>query len=738
MGRPLLSTYRLQRIRFKEIERRLDYFARLGITHLYLSPVLKARPGSGHGYDVVDHSSIDEELGGEEDYRELIERAKEKGIGIIQDIVPNHMAIHHTNWRLMDILEKGRLSRYYDYFDFYGEDAKIRIPILEDDPEKILDKIRVKVVNNKIHIEYGGLLFPTRSGSEAFTEDKLKLIENQYYQLVSWKSYPSYRRFFAINDLIGVRVENDWVFHESHDKILSFDVDGYRVDHIDGLFDPEGYIDMLRKRAGDRYVIVEKILGIGERLREWMGDGTTGYDFLNYSGLLFTDNEEEISRIYEDFIGRKIDLDELIRESKRMVISTMFRRDIERISRLMGVGFEELVDFLLCIPVYRTYLSPRGYREDLDLISRCSNRIRDLVENSEEALKAYMKLQQYMPAIYAKAYEDSVLFIYNRLISLNEVGSDLRLYSIDCDQFHRFNMERVGRYSFNATSTHDTKYSEDVRMRVSSLSEIPEEWGRAVKRFSEVLSPGIDRNDEYRFYQVLIGSYEGYSEEYRERLKGHVIKMLREAKIHTSWEKIDEEYERKALKLVDKALDDQRFQEIFSPLWEKVKIMGMIKSLSLTTLKITSPGVADIYQGTESWRYLLTDPDNRLPVNFDELERKLPEKFHISLLENMEDGRIKMLLTAKLLNLRKSMERFFIESSYKPLKTPPGFCGYVRGDRVLVIVRTLVTKSIEKEIKISRGSYVDVITGEYIEGERIRVDDIRQKIPVILVKEANK
>ena len=701
----LLSTYRLQPMKFSEIREKLDYFVKLGITHLYLSPVLKARPGSTHGYDVVDHSVINEELGGEEEYRKLISEAKRKGLGIVQDIVPNHMAVHHTNWRLMDVLKKGKESKYYYYFDFY-EEEKIRIPILGD------RNFKITYVNNEPYVDYYGNLFPINEESKKYLNDINALLKNQHYELVDWKDYPSYRRFFNVNELIAVRQEIDWVFEESHKKILSFDVDAFRVDHIDGLFDPEKYLRKLKSRSG-KMIFVEKILSFGEKLRWDFIEGTTGYDFLNYSNLLFTDNEEKMTEIYRKILD--VDLERLIVETKKKIIDSMFKHDIERIAKMLGVTYDELKEFLSCLKVYRTYITEED-RRDEEIVKQCSPKVYEAMKKN---VKAFMKLQQYMPAVFAKAYEDTVLFIYNRLISLNEVGSDLRYYSIPCEEFHKFNLSRVGSLSFNATSTHDTKFSEDVRMRISAISEIPDEWEKKVNEWHEILSPSIDKNDEYRLYQTLVGSFEGFTEEYKERLKNHMRKALREAKVHTDWVNPNEGYENKVLSLIDRMFENERFKESFLEFEEKIDKMGKIKSLSLLTLKVTSPGVADFYQGLENFRYLLTDPDNRRPVTFGEI----PEKYSEDLFDN---GKIKAYVTRVLLNLRKEMGDFFINSSYEPLSLPKGLCGYIRGDKVLVIVKTLSYAT--KEIEIG-GEYIDVITGERVRG-KVKID----KLPLVLVK----
>lgn len=704
----LLSTYRLQPIKFTEIRRNLDYFVKLGVTHLYLSPVLKARPSSSHGYDVVDHSSINDELGGEEEYKKLIDEARRKGLGIIQDIVPNHMAVHHTNWRLVDALKNGKGSKYYSYFDFYEEEEKIKIPILGD------RNFKITWVNNEPFVDYNGNLFPINEESKKYLNNIEELLLHQYYETVDWREYPSYRRFFAVNELIAVRQELDWVFEESHDKILQFDVDGFRIDHIDGLYNPEEYLLRLKTKTGDKkFIFVEKILSINEKLRWDFIDGTTGYDFLNYSNLLFTDNEGKISEIYNKIFD--VNLDKLIVETKKKIIDSMFKHDIERIAKSLGLPYEEVREFLSCLKIYRTYITEKDWRDE-DLIKQCSPKVYEAMKRN---VNAFMKLQQYMPAVYAKSYEDTVLFIYNRLISLNEVGSDLHYYSIPCEEFHKFNMGRVGSLSFNATSTHDTKFSEDVRMRISSISEIPGEWEKKVNEWHELLSPAIDRNDEYRLYQTLVGSFEGFNDDYKERLKNHMSKALREAKVNTDWANPNVAYENKVFSTIDRMFESEKFKESFMEFEKLIDEMGKIKSLSLVALKVTSPGVPDFYQGLENFRYLLTDPDNRRPVTFEDL----PEKFSYNLFNS---GKIKAYVTRVLLKFRKELGDFFLTSSYKPLKLERGLCGYMRGDKVIVIIKTLASRDYTITLN---DEYTDIITGERLRGQ-VRVE----KLPLVLIK----
>ncbi|RFA97640.1 malto-oligosyltrehalose synthase [Pyrobaculum aerophilum] len=723
------ATYRLQLNKdftFYNVIENLDYFKELGISHLYLSPILKARPGSTHGYDVVDHSKINEELGGEEGYYKLVEEARKRGIGIIQDVVPNHMAIHHTNWRLMDLLRNWKKSRYYHYFDHYGED-KLVLPILEGPLEELIDKGLLKVENG--HIIYRELKFPINDEGLKFlkklgcpagtclTKDNLfKLLSLQYYELKHWKEYPNYRRFFAINDLIAVRVELEEVFKESHEVITKLPVDGLRIDHIDGLYDPHQYINKLREAIGNKLIYVEKILALEESLpRGWRVDGTTGYDFLNYVNLLLVDgtNEHLMTEIYEEFIGKKLNVDRVVSESKRLVINTLFKGDVERLAKMFGIDYEYLVEFLVCMKRYRTYIP----YENLDTIKECDK------EGKLKDVNALRRLQQYMPAVFAKGYEDTALFRYNRLISLNEVGSELQRFSISLEEFHNFNRKRVGSLTLNATSTHDTKFSEDVRAKISVLSELPHEWRERVRYWHDLLKPRIDPNDEYRFYQTLLGSfYEGFSDVYINRLKNHMIKVLREAKERSSWESPNLEYEQKMLDFIDDVVSNTAFKDDFIKFERKIRPYGFMKSLVMVTIKITSPGVPDFYQGTEVWRFLLTDPDNRAPVDFAKLKRLIKELPDSVLKLDISDERTKMLFIKKLLGIRD------ILSGYEALPY-----GFRRGD-VIVLFSPIVTREREDVVKIPKSfdilRNVELQAGEYKLSELIG----EHKVAVLITK----
>ncbi len=686
----------------------LDYLQDLGIEWLYLSPILQARKGSTHGYDVYDFKKVSEDLGGEEKFLELCKEARKRGMKIIVDIVPNHMALE--NPYLLDFL-KNPHSKYRKFFDFEGD--KIVLPILGEDS---LDKVKIVEENGEKFLDYQGLRLPLIGEGK----DLKELLKKQRYELVYWKKFDkiNYRRFFDVNGLIGLRQEDEEVFKEYHEKIFELIkkgcIDGLRVDHIDGLLDPKKYLEMLKNNA-KVYIIVEKILSSNEKLRNWKIDGTTGYDFMRDVNLLFVNskNEEEFKKIYEEFIRGKIDLNEEKIKAKIDVINQLFYGDIDRISRkikeITGKEIKDsLLKFLPCLNVYRTYITENEIEwEDIEEIKECADE--EILELINER-KAMMILQQLEDPIMAKGYEDTLFYRYNVLLSLNEVGSDLK-FGISCEEFHARNMERelFWHDTLIDTSTHDTKFSEDVRARLNALSNFPEEWRNAVNKWSKInekykTKDFPTRNDEYRFYQVLLGTWNGYSKEYEDRLVNYMIKAIREEKINTSWININQDYENAVINFVRNVIKDEEFLSSFIPFFKKINKIGSIYSIEQTILKLTSPGLPNIYQGNETLTYLMVDPDNRRKVDFDKISKMLKEvkkEDPIKLFEREEFDKLKLYVTWKLLNLRKEEKKLFNE--YHPLKV--NGCGFERNG-LITIVTFYPFEDFEIKIK---GKFINVI-----------------------------
>jgi (1->4)-alpha-D-glucan 1-alpha-D-glucosylmutase len=712
------ATYRLQfspNFRFEDARRLVPYLHRLGVTDLYASPVLKASMGSRHGYDVTDPSQLNPELGTEAGFEELARELEGHQMGLLLDIVPNHMAASSENPWWADILKKGRGSPYADFFD-----------IDWDRPER---------------------------GKQL-----------------------SYRRFFDISDLVGVRVEDPNVFEATHALILRLieegKITGLRIDHIDGLYDPLGYLSRLQRRItagkGGRpigfYIVVEKILAGDEVMpAEWPVLGTTGYDFLNALNALFVDGEgvKAIDDSYYRFTGARLAFADLVYQKKEQVIGELFAAEVKALgndlARLTppGLSGEEvmkaLIEVTACLPVYRTYIragkpSPRDrlYLEQAVKEARRRNPalagalgfLENMLtldfpagfspEKKEGWLQFVLGWQQWSGAVMAKGFEDTALYTHHRLLSLNEVGGDPAHSGLTVGGFHRFNQSRLAHspHSLNATSTHDTKRSQDVRARINVLSEIPGEWEEHLVRWSRYNKLGKreinglavpEPNTEVLLYQTLLGAWPLHQEEvpeFKQRLKNYMVKAVREAKAFTSWLEPEPGYEAAVLDFVDSILEASP-QNLFLPdflrFQKRIAHYGFLNSLAQLLLKVASPGVPDFYQGTELWDLSLVDPDNRRPVNFQKRIRLLDGLIQQeaegqpalikSLLESWEDGRVKLYLAYKALNFRRSHRALFREGDYLPLEIKGRKREYVcalgwgkGGSWALAVVPRLLTK----------------------------------------------
>ena len=833
-----LATYRLQfrpQFGFQEAERIVPYLRDLGMSGLYASPVFQAVEGSTHGYDVVDPTSINEELGGRQGFDALAERLQALDMLWVQDIVPNHMAFHHRNPTLADVLENGRESQFSHLYDvewdhaypglrgrllapflggFYGEtleNGEIRLQYDEAGlavryyewklPVRIESYVTVLAqdlggLRRKLGREHPdfikllGILYvlknlPAHSSpaerydqivfakgmiQELYTGNDVirrfmdkrvdafngtpgnpqsfSLMENllgeQWFRPAFWKVATqeiNYRRFFNINGLICLRVEDPKVFDFTHSLILELAaqgrISGLRVDHIDGLYDPAGYLKRLREKAGDIYLVVEKILDLDEELPNgWPVQGTTGYDFLNHANGVFcrTDNARVFQRLYAGFTGFKTPYEELVYEKKKLIIEKHMAGDVDNLVLLIqkaaardrhgnDLTFQGLkravLEFLALFPLYRTYITQKTLsRRDASVIRRTMDKARsrspDLLyeldfmgryllleygeylgeDEKQQWLRFTMRMQQFTGPLTAKGVEDTALYIYNRLLSLNEVGGDPGRFGVSLEDFHAFNEKRAksSPHAMSATATHDTKRGEDTRARLNVLSEIPAQWEKRIKSWSRINRPKrggvrglrrLDKNDEYFLYQTLVGAYpwgEEEREEFVGRMKDYVVKAIREAKVHTAWLKPDTTYEDLFTSFVEALLEpseDNPFLKEFLPFQERVAWYGVWNSLSQTVLKIACPGVPDFYQGTELWDLSLVDPDNRRPVDYEKRaellaeisdhRRDLPELIR-ELLDGKEDGRIKLFLIARGLEVRRRMSRVFLQGPYLPLQ----------------------------------------------------------------------
>jgi (1->4)-alpha-D-glucan 1-alpha-D-glucosylmutase len=720
------ATYRLQfngQFRFADAEKLMPYLRDLGVSHVYASPLLTARKGSVHGYDVTNPHEINPEIGTPEEFERFITCLHEHGLRLLLDIVPNHMAASLENpwWR--DVLANGEQSVYASFFDidWTAGAGKVLLPILTQPYGDSLESGAVRVEGKTLVCNDARLPLRNLNGVPANIDELDRLLAAQAYRLSHWRKAAdaiNYRRFFDVNDLIGMCAERDEVFAATHGEILDLvargRVDGLRIDHIDGLRDPKAYLDRLPRA----YIVVEKILGGGEAIPDdWRTCGTTGYDFMNIVNGAFVD-ERGYAALYDTYRSSvavsDARLSDVARERKRRAMDELFATEIDALSGRLGriaadhrvardLPRREIRDALIaltsCLPVYRTYIRDFTIRQSdraclegtLEAAAGLAsdNGLRFLREvlllepphylshRRNDYLEFTLRWQQFSGAVMAKGLEDTAFYVFNPLISINDVGGDAVDPSVyfGVDAFHRRNQERQARQpaTMNATSTHDTKRSEDVRARINVLSEMPERWQSCLARWSRWnRSDGApDRNEQIFIYQTLLGAWPIT----RARFQGYLIKALREAKTNTSWLHPDERHEAMVLQFVDRILDpdvSRRFLKDFLKLYESVAFFGTLNSLSQVVLKVASPGVPDFYQGLELWDYSAADPDNRRPVDFElrmEMLKRLPEQPKpAELLREWRDGRVKMYTTQKALGFRREHQRLFIHGEYIPLE----------------------------------------------------------------------
>ncbi len=863
---PPRATYRLQfsrHFRLADACAIVPYLAALGVSHIYASPLLMARPGSAHGYDIVDHNRLNPEIGDDAALDALVAELKGHGMGLILDFVPNHMGVGPDNPWWVDVLEWGVFSPYASFFDIDWEPlepsnvGKIVLPVLGDYYGQVLERgelaLRFDREAGNFSVTYFDNAFPisprdypellqraaadapevrlgldpliTRfrdalggpSGrkqwalrrervnglkrelvgllaadgglaaamsrllavlngrpGEPFSFDGLhRLLERQAYRLAYWRVAAheiNYRRFFDINDLAGLRMEQPHLFEISHQLVRQWiregKIDGVRIDHIDGLRDPRGYLERLqtladpawqparprRRRAvvtaRPLYVVVEKILAAHERLREgWPVAGTTGYDFLATVNGVFVDprGQSGLTRAYERFIDRPIEPEEIGPEAKRLIMRETLASDLNVLANAFNrlakqsrrtrdytiTGFREaLEDVVAQFPVYRTYGGANGVsaedRRDIDwAIGKARKMARspdtsiydfirevltlDLLRSSRRSYRRRaiidiaLRFQQYTAPVMAKAMEDTAFYRYLRLISLNDVGHELGRFAVAPQAFHEANRQRQKDWplSMLATATHDHKRGEDVRARLNVLSEIPAEWSRRVRRWAklnarkkrEVDGRGAPRrNDEYLFYQTVFGAwpygvrgprFEGLAP-FRERIGAYMLKAVREAKVNTSWAAPDAEYEGAVLNFVERALDPSLSRPFLDDVCEftgRMAPVGAVNGLAQVVLKLTSPGVPDLYQGTEWWDLSLVDPDNRRPVDYAARGAAMPsgeaETPLGELLVSWRDGCIKQAVIRRILDLRRRHPELFAAGEYRALEAAGSRAGNV-------------------------------------------------------------
>jgi (1->4)-alpha-D-glucan 1-alpha-D-glucosylmutase len=853
------STYRLQvhaGFSLDAARAIVPYLRRLGAGAAYTSPYFAAEPGSTHGYDVTNHNVINPEVGGAEAHTAFTDAVRAAGLQHIVDFVPNHMGISTaTNpwWR--DVLADGAESPSARFFDIDWNPfktelrRKLLVPILGDQYGSVLDRgeLQLELSGGQLVLRYFDHRLPINArdvpalqgvaemapdaaariiaefngvAGQPKSFDRLhELLEEQAYRLAYWRTAAheiNYRRFFDVNTLAGLRVEDPDVFAAIHRLLGTLlrdgRVTGVRIDHPDGLFDPAKYFDMLQDLAAESwgeqrkpgarrlYVVAEKILSGRERLPAgWRVHGTTGYNFLNQVNGLFVNpgNARRMRRAYARLTGQTRSFDDLLYDAKRLIMDTAMASELTVLAHTLdriGESNRKSRDFTLyslrdmlaevvaCFPVYRTYVNDEGWvPDDRVALERAIVRARrrnPAMESSifdffrevmlprdpggpaapalerregyppadaEEAaarLRFAMKFQQYTGPLQAKGLEDTAFYRSNALLSLNEVGGDPSRFGVSAPDFHEMN--RVRRQDWplemTTTATHDTKLGEDVRARINALSEFPEEWDREAGKWMRLNKssrtvvdgePAPDRNDEYRFYQALLGVWPdgetAATPDLVPRLQGYMTKAVKEAKLHSSWINPDEQYEAAVSAFVERVLTGPgaaKFLPAFLPLQQKVARCGIVNSLAQVVLKIASPGVPDFYQGCELWDFNLVDPDNRRPVDFIRREQMLDTVDHVlglpadqrrgalgQLLKTTLSGAVKLLVTAAGLRLRTEMIDVFLNGEYLPLDVEMSVDGlaiafarlHADGRAVIAIAPHLVSHLVSAERPIPLG-----------------------------------
>lgn len=878
------ATYRIQLnsgFKFRDAARLAPYLAKLGVSHLYCSPILQATPGSKHGYDVVNHNKINEELGGAKAYGKLCETLKRYNMSLIIDVVPNHMAISglENPW-WWDVLENGQSSQYAAYFDVDWDPPQSRysnlvvLPVLGDHYGRVLEagELKLRHKKGKFTIHYYNHMFPVDPRSlSSLLEQAAKLCESdelaflagafsklplatatdsdsvqkrhrdkeillgmlsklcvkqssvlsaidevvndinndpdvfddlagqQNYRLAFWRMAErdiGYRRFFDINNLIGLCVESMRVFEDTH-RLLFGLIDcgmttGLRIDHPDGLRNPEQYFQNLKQACPNTWILAEKILEYNEEIREsWSVDGTTGYDFLNCVNGLFIDpkGEKAFTEFYASFTNDSTDFKMLAHEKKHQIMREILGSDVNRLTGLLLRICERhrrfrdytrnqlqqaLQEIAANFPIYRTYIrAEAGQITNIDIqyikyaIKAAKKHNQDLAEDifdfirdllflriqGEVENEFVMHFQQFTAPVMAKGIEDTSFYCFNRLISLNEVGGDPSRFGISVKEFHAHCTYKQKKWPITmlSSSTHDTKRSEDVRARLNLLSEIPEQWKIAVLHWSELNNMHIrngypDRNTEYLIYQTMIGAWP-ISEE---RLTLYMEKSIREAKVFTSWTHPNKEYEKSLKSFIKKIYKSKRFFADLESFVEQLIEPGRINSLSQTLLKLTAPGIPDIYQGTELWDLSLVDPDNRRPVNYDIRRKNIDKLNHINhekVLKGMDQGLPKLLVIKETLAYRAEYPDLFdAKSNYKSLeatgKKADHVIAFMRGDNIITVVPRLILKLKEgwfdTKLKIPSGNWLNRFTAESMQGGDIPVSELFSRFPVCLLsKEDN-
>jgi (1->4)-alpha-D-glucan 1-alpha-D-glucosylmutase len=749
------STYRLQLrpgFGFDDARAVVDYLHDLGVGAVYVSPILDATPGSTHGYDVTDPTRARPELGGEEGRQALASAVRDAGLGLVVDIVPNHMSVEvpSANPWWYRTLREGHGSPFAHHFDIDWSAGRVLVPVLADDDavaELTIDGDELVYFDHRLPIAPG-----TGDGTPQEVHDR------QHYQLVDWRrgnTELNYRRFFDITTLAAVTVERPEVFDDTHREVLRWvaagDVTGLRIDHPDGLSDPGGYVTRLREAAPDAWIVVEKILHPGEDLpASWPVEGTTGYDAMRETfGVLVDPAGEPTFTALADRLGVRTDHAAVEEEARRMVTDKILVAEVRRIAALLdGVDADTaravVAETMIAFGVYRSYL-PEVESTWTDAIATARARRPDLDEafvaldkqvRADPMGELAVRIQQTSGMVVAKGTEDTTFYRCTRFAALNEVGGSPGLWGMGVEEFHRLAAARdAGRpATMTALTTHDTKRSEDTRARMAVLSEVAEEFAEAVTSWTERC--GIDEPSlNLLAWQTLVGAWPISDE----RMGDYLIKAARESKLRTTWTEPDEEFERSVVAWPARVRAELGGEvEAFVRTIERP---GWSNSLGQKLVQLTSPGVPDVYQGTELWDFSLVDPDNRRPVDFD-VRREMLLRIGEGLMPDLDtSGATKLLVVHRALTLRRERPELF--RGYRALNAEGAaadhLLAYARGED-LVVVATRLPAGLESiggwgdtTLPVPEGEWTDAITGAGVIGEQPLLSAVLSRYPVALL-----
>ncbi|MGL4743805.1 MAG: malto-oligosyltrehalose synthase [Dermatophilaceae bacterium] len=802
------ATYRMQvhgGFGFDDVAARVPYLADLGVSHLYLSPVLQAAPGSTHGYDVLDHTRINEQPGGRAGFERLVATCRAHRLGVVVDVVPNHMTVPrptHLNAPFWSLLRDGRRSPYASWFDvdWAAEDDRILMPVLGGTVEQAVERGDLVLASNggpsgrEWVVWHHGDQFPVATGTE--TLPLPELLEAQAYRLSSWREAQeslNYRRFFDVTSLVAVRVENPLVFMATHALLLALaghgEIDGFRIDHPDGLADPEGYLARLADASAGAWVVVEKILEGDETLPgSWRCSGTTGYDALLRVQQVLTppDGVEVLDRLWAEHAPPGLrSLDDVVTDAKRLVVDDVQAAEVDRLMRLVRrvLGPDDstslrhaLEALLVSMARYRAYIAPGSTADDEQaaVVDDAAEQARAMLPPSEHgaleivvalvlgrrlpseaqadaerwAAEFRVRFQQTCGPVMAKGVEDTAFYRWNRLSGANEVGGDPAHLSIDVEQFHTWCARLAAEWPVTMTTltTHDTKRSEDTRARLMVLAEDADGWAawlaRARTAGAAHRGERVDPPTEYLVWQTLVGTWPISGS----RLEEYLLKAIREAKVHTAWVDGDPGYEEQVISFARAVGRDPVVHDLLEEWTRAHEPSVRANILGQKLIQLTMPGVPDVYQGAEIGLLALVDPDNRRPVDWADRTERLSRVLDDEPVFDLDDDKLRV--TALALRLRRDLPEPFVGESagYRPVSCSTRYAvAFARADAAGPRVVTVATRAAgllaasggfgDALAEVPPGEWRDLL-GERVhraDGDGLRLADVLADRPVALL-----